>query len=205
MIDVEEFLSRILPFAPGCPEPSAIAAIIEAARVFCRRTRLWRSTDQMTATTGSSNCLCAPAGAEVFEVESLSFEGADLKPISIADLDDKQPGWREYTGDSPRWFTQTDIGEILLVPPGAGVVKMATILLPSMDATQLPDFLYDQYAKDIANGALAEILLLPKRDFTDPNMAGVYQVRFDATLDALATRPIKGQQRARVRSRSEYF
>lgn len=204
MIDLDTFLSRILPYAPGCPEPTAFDNIIKAAQTFCERTRLWRDCDQFNVTPTSCNVVCAPSGADLLEIESARFNGCKLEPISLADLETKFPTWPQMSAGEARWITQTEPGSVLLVPTCTGVLTLSTLLRPSDDAEQLPDFL-SQYTQVIADGALGDILMLPKQPFSDPQSAQFYAMRFENRINELSNRTIQGQQRAPVRSRGRFF
>jgi hypothetical protein len=204
MIDLDVFMPSILPYAPGCPEPTAFTAIIQAAQAFCERTRLWRDRDQFNVTPTSCNAVCAPNGAELFEIESARFNGCDLEPISLADLDTKHPTWRQMSAGEARWITQTEPGSVLLVPTCTGTLDLSTILRPADNAEQLPD-LFSQYTQVIADGALGDILMLPAQSFSDPSRAQFYSMRFDNRIDELFNRTIQGQQRAPVRTRARFF
>lgn len=205
MTDLDVFLPSIMPYAPGCPEPTARAGIIKAAREFCERTRLWRDQDQFTITPTSCNVVCAPDGADLFEIEHAALDGLELHPISIADLDTYHPGWRTYEPGGGKWITQTEPGAVLIVPPSSGTLRLATFLVPAEDADLLPDFLAQQHRRVIADGALAEILMTPGQPFTAPDRAQFYSMRFESWLLGLSTRSIKGQQRARLRTRAHWF
>lgn len=205
MTDLEVFLPRIMPYVPGCPEPTAMAGIIRAAQLFCERTRLWRAEDQFNVTPDSYNIACAPAGADLYEVEHASLDGNTLRPTSIGDLDYQRDGWRSEESGVAQWFTQTELGSVTLVPPTTGSLKLSMFLRPSEDAEQLPDFLAQLYRQEIADGALAEILMTPGQSFTDPSRAGFYAQRFEARLLELCSKNIKGQQRAKLRTRPQFF
>ena len=204
MIELDVFLPNILPFAPGVAEPTALANVVKAAQVFCERTRLWRGTSVLNVTPTSVNLVTVPADAELFEIESARFDGHDLKPMSISDLDAYHPGWRTLGNGAPRWITQTEPGYLQVAPASTGVLQLSTFLRPIDAAQQLPD-LFSQYTKMIADGALAEILMLPAQAYSDPARAQFFANRFDNRIDGLCKLTIKGQQRAPVRSRAQFF
>lgn len=205
MTEIEVFLPRIMPAAPGCPEPTALAAVIKAAQDFCERTRLWRDEDRFTVTPSSCNVVCAPQGADLFEIEHALLDGRPLTPISLHDLNRDMPDWRTREEPAGRWITQTEPGTVLVVPRCSGTLYLATTLKPANDAELLPDFLARDYLQVIADGALAEILMLPGQPFTDPNRAQFYSMRFESRLSDLLNRSIKGQQRAKARTRPQWF
>lgn len=205
MIELDVFLPKINPYAPGCPEPTALAAIITAAQTFCERTRLWRDRDQFNVTPTSCNVMCAPVGANVFEIEGARLNDYELTPISLADLELKHPTWRQYSQGSGTWITQVEPDTVMVVPATTGTLELALILRPADDADQLPDFLGAHYRQCIADGALAELLMIPGQAFYAPDRSQYYAMRFAAKLDELTTRSIRGQQRAPVRTRAQFM
>lgn len=205
MIELDVFLPKIMPYVPGCPEPTAFAGIIKAAQEFCERTRLWRDEDTFTLTPTSCNVVCAPEGADLFEIENALLDGSRLEPISLSDLDRKYPRWREMDTGQGQWITQIEHGSVVVVPKCRGTLHLSTFLRPSEEADQLPDFLSRNYRQCIADGALAEILMLPGQPFTDPSRAQFYSMRFEAKLSELTNRTIKGQQRAPTRVRAQFM
>lgn len=205
MIELDVFLPKIMPYVPGCPEPTAFAGIIKASQEFCERTRLWRDEDVFTLTPTSCNVVCAPEGSDLFEIENASLDGNRLDPISLSDLDLKYPRWREMDTGQGQWITQIEHGSVVIVPKCRGTLRLSTFLRPSDEADQLPDFLSKLYRQCIADGALAEILMLPAQSFTDPTRAQFYSMRFEAKLSELTNRTIKGQQRAPTRVRAQFM
>lgn len=204
MTELDVFLPSIMPKVPGCPEPSAFFAIIKAAQDFCERTRLWRDSDSFQITETSCNVVCAPDGSDLFEIENAMLDGKKLDPISIGDLNRDYPDWRERS-QGGRWITQTEHDTVIVVPKTAGTLALSITLRPSDDAELLPDFLAKHYRQVIADGALAEILMLPGQSFTDPARAQFYSARFESKLNGLFNQSIKGQQRAPTRARAQFM
>lgn len=204
MIELDVFLPSIMPYAPGCPEPTAFASVITAAQAFCERTRLWRNAVVLNVTPDGPNIVTVPLGAELFEIESARFGGRDLQAISLSDLDAHHPGWRDLDNGDARWMTQSEPGSVQLVPASTGPLNLYTLLRPTDKAEQLPE-LFSQYTQVIADGALADILMLPAQSYSDPQRAQFYALRFDSRINELFKRTIQGQQRAPVRSRARFF
>lgn len=205
MTELDVFLPRIMPYAPGCSEPTAFAAIILAAQQLCERTRLWRDEDTFNITPTSCNVVCVPDGAQLFEIEHALLDGRALEPISIGDLDRDMPDWRTREASAARWITQTAPGSVLVVPKCSGKLFLATTLKPAEEADQLPDFIAREHRQTIADGALAEILMTPNQPFTAPDRAQFYATRFENRLGQLSTASIKGQQRAAARTKAHFF
>lgn len=204
MKDLSEFLPQILPFAPGCPVPTAYSHIRGAAITFSERTRLWRYLDEFNVTPTSCNVTCAPEGSVVFEIESARIDGMPLEPTSLSQLDYIWPNWRDAEGIG-QYIVQEEPDSVIVVPAATGSVSLSLFLKPSEDAEQLPDFMVDKYRRTIAAGALSMILALPKQSFTDPSLAMFHGNKFEADLNRLSTQNIRGQQRAPARTRAQFY
>jgi hypothetical protein len=206
MKSLDAFASSILPFAPGCSEPAMHMGIRQAAIEFCERTRLWRFDDEFKVTDGDCEGILAPYGAVLHEIEAVLFGGQELEPKATAWLDLHMRGWR--TGDLagiPKYFTQTEPNTIRLVPFNPGTLRLNVWLKPAQDATELPDWMADQYRETIAHGALSRILLIPKQSFTNIPLGTAFGTLFQGKLNELFTKGFTGQQRAPTRSRATFL
>lgn len=207
--DLDYFLTKVLPFAPGCPEPTAFEHLRNAAQDFCETTRLWRFED--TFDLGDDpNVMCTPTDAVIHEIERCDFNGRRLDPASLDWLDDRYPRWRsetdEWTG-APQWFTQIDRGTVRVVPRPleSGKVKVWLRLKPSDDAETLPDFIANEYSTLIGWGAIASILMLPNQTFSAPDRAVYFQGKFDQGIGRNQKQGTSGQQRAPIRVKGNFF
>ena len=205
MKDLDYFLPKVRARATGVAEPVALDAIRDAAAEFCRRTRLWRFSDQFDV-TASKACIAVPFGATLLDIERVNFNGCRLDPQSTQWLDDHIEQWRDApVSGMPKWFTQTSMNSILIVPAQAGTVKLWVTLSVGQDAEQVPDFMADQYREAIANGALWRLLMLPGKTFTNPNLAATAKAQFDEVIDSLKSMNASGQQRAVTGSRASFL
>lgn len=205
MTDLDEYLPLITPHAPGCPDPTAFEYLIQAAQRFCEDTRLWRSDDSFQLSKTGCEFVCTPDGADLHEITAASVCRMPLEPIGFDELNRQFPGWREEDS-SPQYISQSADNTVIIYPSdGESTVQLKTILRPSNDATQLPDFLYRKHKQDIANGALSMILMLPNQSFTDPARGQMFGATFQARIDKLNTLSTQGQQRAPMRSKGSYF
>lgn len=204
MKDIELMLPSVLTKAPTCPEPTAIASIRQAAIEFCVATRAWRAYDEFEATKDNCSFVCAPTNGEVYEFESVLFNGKQLEHISISELEKIMPRWRERE-NSPHYYTQEAFDTITIVPKDDGHVKIHMFARPSEEAEQLPDFLLDKYRHILADGALSHILMIPGQPFFSAEMASYYAVKFQRALDRHFNLNVRGQQRAPTRTTPQYF
>jgi hypothetical protein len=203
--DIELLLPRVLEKAPQCPEPTAIRHLRDAGIEFCRRTRIWRETDTFDLTER-----CEPLapfeGSQIFEISAATYfatdedpevdKGAQLDPQMVDWLDTELPGWRAEEG-TPAYITQRSPNTVQIVPWAEGQLRLDLILLPANDTAELPDILVDSYPREIADGALGTILLLPAKEWSNPQLGAFHAAEFAKHLDRFGARVSQGQQRAR--------
>lgn len=206
MKPLDDILTSIMPYAPGCALPTAYFGIRQAAIEFCERTRMWRFEDELTVTATDPDDVLVPSGAVVHEIEAAWFNDRLLAPKTTDWLDVHMPTWRtgEPSGE-PSYITQTDPNTIRLVPKQAGTLRLSLLLKPAQDADELPDFMVDQYRETIAHGALGRILLIPNQSFTNVEMGAAFGAAFQSKLNSLSAKGSTGQQRAPLRTRASTF
>lgn len=201
MRDIEDLLPNVLPYTPGCAEPTAVKHLRDAAERFCKRTRCWRFIDKFQTRGDHHEIVAVPADASLFEVEWARFEGRELEPITPqADTYHMQEGYTQ-----PMYITQVNPTCLSIEPHAVGLLEVSMFLFPAPTALELPDFLVTDYGLDLANGALATLLLLPNQPFTSPQLAAVYEGKFQQALDKNFAQNMRGQQRARKRTKPNFF
>lgn len=206
MKPLDLFLPKIHQFAAGVSDPVAYEWIREAAIEFCERTRMWTSFDQYPVSGTFAGEVRAPAGATIHEIEQVLFNGVELVGKTPGELDMLYPNWR--TGGArgnPMFFAQMEPDSISLAPLGAGLVTAWLVLKPTQSTMSLPDFIADQHRQIIADGALARILALPGKDWTNPQLAVACANAFEGKLVKMSNRGAAGQQRAHARTKPSYF
>lgn len=201
MIAIADLMHLIQPFAPGCPEPTAVQHLRWAAQRFCERSRIWRSCNDFDVEGGCDELICVPAYAQIYEIEQAWFNGSDLEPRPFGSFGRACPG-----NSIPHYITQTGPGSVRLVPGALekGALRLHLFLKPSQDAEDIPAFL-SEFEQVLADGALSRILMLPNQPFTSPDMAGAYNGSFQAELDRNFNRNLRGQQRAPVRTQARFL
>lgn len=200
MRSVDDFLPAVLPYATTCPETTAVAHIIDAARLFCQDTRCWREVSTFRVTRNDIEVVCVPPYADLHEIEVAQFNGRELEraPYTAAS------GAHDDAGD-PTYISEVTPNAVRISPQGEGELVVSVFLMPSLNAELVPDFLVTRFRREVATGALATLLLLPNQSFTNPVMAGEYERRFTAARDKSFNRNIRGQQRAPARARPSFF
>lgn len=206
MIDLDAFLPEINSKAPGCPAPSAYLAILQACDDLCTKLKVWRDTNDVPVNNTGEVDFDVPDQAVVVDFESVMLGDCKLEPKTIDWMDRYMRGWRRGALDGmPRYYTQLVPDQLIVAPIDTGILTITTILKPSMDADQVPDFLFQQYHEMIAYGALGRLLQTPDQPFTDVQMGAAYAMAFDQKVSSAQWKGATGQQRAPLRQRGQYM
>ena len=146
-------------------------------------------------------------GEVIVRIEAAEMDGQKLEPVSIADLDNRNPLWQsDYTDQTqPRYITQLNPNTITLYPKVAGTVTARLVLKPSINAFTLPEFLIEQYGEQIGKGAAAGVLMTPDPKVQNFEVGAMLAMEFQSWLDGLNVKAAKGQQNARLRTKGSYF
>jgi hypothetical protein len=222
MKPIEDLLPRIQAFAPAAPEPVMIGCLRDAGITFLKRTRLWKHTELFAVTPTGCRQLFAPANSQIDEILSARFQGEPLEAVTLTQLDELSPNWRlEPTSDDdeddeeedddedvtgqPQWISQLSDNSVVVVPGATGDLSVTLSLFPTQSADKFPDFCIDKYGEEISWGAIAAMLIKPQVDWANPQLAAVFEQRWQMALDRLSPKGTKGQQRAPARSRGSWF
>ncbi|WP_421849911.1 hypothetical protein [Oricola sp.] len=210
MSDIDEFLPEMRTFCPQVPAPLAHRFIREAARQFCRTTRIWRSQDTITVTTPAAEGLLTIADAEIFEIERADFGDQRLEAVTVHHLDTDRPNWRNEVLDddavgSPTFITQLYPDTVTVVPKKTGTITAYFILIPARKALTLPEILLSQHAETIGRGAAAKALETPGQEYTNPQLALKLDADFMAKMGTEKVLAAKNVTRGKLRTRGSYF
>ncbi len=213
MTPFTDFLSYVLPLAPSVPEPLALQALRTAAAEFCQKTRSWRHVAEIDVVGDSYEVAPVPSQAILFEIEEAWFKltgqeyGNPLQRIAFKQIDPNDlPEIEDTPGvAAPEYISQVDYETVILVPIAVGTLRISMFLAPANSADDAPDFLYDKFAQNIADGALASILMTPEQPYTNMQLGVMKQAAFNAFCDSKFNMNVRGQQRARARVRSSFF
>lgn len=210
---LEDFYPYVLPFAQSAPDSVIDQYLVMAATEFCERTRSWRVVQDIDIVGDEDEVVFVPAESSLYEIENAWFlpTGSNqwsrpLSRVPFTTIDPtKLPGSGLIDiGDMPEVISQVNDGSVIVAPPAAGTLKVSAFLTPSKQAKNLPRYLFDSFAQTIADGALAQMLIIPGQPYTQPQLAAVKSSTFNAACDRYSFRNIRGQQRAAPRVRSSF-
>lgn len=201
-VNFSQWYDDVLPHAPGCASAMALDAIRKAAIEFCKETRVWRY--EHPAVTVSANVaeypFTPPTDTVVSEILDAWYDGVWLEPLGPDELADINGNWLTWTGPRPIYVTQSDERTVRLVPEPtvtlADGLTMLVALKPAHDATTIEERLYEEYREEIACGALARLLMSPKKPYSDPALGPQKAAEFRSHCNIVYNRAARGHTRA---------
>lgn len=190
-------------------EPALLAAIKRAVIQFCDESWVWKhQMDPIDVVAAQLEYDLEPlAGTDVSTVMTVKLDGVRIDPRRIDQLEEEMPDWNTI-GGRPKYWTQTNQDQIILarVPDMnmPGQLQILLALKPTQRATSFPKWIYSQYVYDIAKGAIAYLMLMPKKQWTAKDLGAEYMKEFEAAIAKARDDGVKGLSRAPVRVTSQH-
>lgn len=196
MTPLSAFLPLILPFVHDCSNQAATITARFAAIEFCEKSDwLQYEVDPITVQAGiAAYEIEAPEDSLPMRIKSATILGQTI-PLEAKTQDElaRMYGeWREKTG-SPRYMTQVNTNEVILVPSPttriAAGLRMIVTVRPTNDAASIDDDLFNRWAEPIGYGARARLMEMAGQPYYDPsNAPAAWKVFRQAISDAKAQR-----------------
>lgn len=197
MVSLDKFYSYVRPSVPGCPIQYVDDAIRDVIADFCTKTLVWQEEyvcgDIMA---GEHTYSFNPWSAEVAIVEPLVVMIAEDtddpdNPVKVRsrvlktneqDLDTFDPYWRETKSEIPTKFYMDTPSTIRLIgtptrdiPNG---LHLRVALKSTPETTEVPDYLYMDWADTIANGVLAKLHAIPGKVWSNPQIVNFCTAKY---------------------------
>ena len=183
-----ELIDDVLPSLVADPSyPVAEYAIKRACIEFCAGSWIWQFLpDPADIEAGEARYDLEPeSGADVTVVMDVSHNNVPLTAKSVAWLDGNLPGWRT-TLAVPKYYTQVDTDQIILaaVPDStiSGGLTMTLALQPSQNSQGIPRWIFAQYMYVLAEGAMAKLMLMPNKPWTDLTTGAFHNTNFQNAI-----------------------
>lgn len=201
--DFSKLVPQIHPECHECPEILIINEIRNITREFCERSTYWRQdlaalsivTDETSSGSGEYD-LTIPTGAQIVSViNPIVHSNQPVSRRTREWLDEHYSDWRTATGEQSRWYRMSNPTRIKLIPRPTSVVANALhvsmALKPSPAATNMPEFVYNEWYEVISCGVLAKLLSMENETWYKPARAVMKQKMYllgieDATAKAIA-------------------
>jgi hypothetical protein len=198
-VTFEDLLPRLMVEVKGCPHFTAEDHLRDAVREFCERTHVWTVTlaSFNTQVDVASYALALPAGSSLVRLSQV-----DVGDERDVDILDQQEAKTEQGLGSQSTFVWLE-GATLFVnptPTQALPVVVQLSLKPSLTSESVPDWLAEDHASTLRQGAKATLLAMPKVDWSDPGLAEIAESKFRSACNGAALSQTKGRAAKRRRA-----
>ena len=172
----------VVPHVPQCPTFEIEDYLRKAATDFFRASCIWRGRDLTLLTTVASQATYAyalPADARLNLVH-VAYDGED-------EIDVEEPGSElDYFPGETNTTLTIGVGEdrasfrVTPAPEAAATVIKGTVsYIPSVDASGILTWVFNDYRHEIAAGAAAMLVIQKDRPWTAPSMYGGLMAAFN--------------------------
>ena len=187
-IKYSELLDEVLPYLAADPsDPVTENAIKRTVIEFCAASWIWKHMpDAIDVVAGESTYDLEPAaGTDIATVVSAELDGIPLENRALTWLNKEVPRWRTEAS-RPKYFTQVDTEQVILAAlPDSNITGGLTTTLalqPSQSATSFPKWIFNQYLYVLAEGALAKLMMMPNKPWTDIQNGADRRTKFEAGI-----------------------
>lgn len=177
-VSLSSCIKQIRKSALNCPGFVAEDALLDAAKAFCNQTWAWQYSDELSIVSGEDEYTLSD---EIYLPQMSEIIGI------VEAKDDNDAEYTAFTADlnADTWIEDDE-------PTSSFDLTVTVALRPSNDATYLQDFLYDKHLDALNAGALANLLMQPGKDWTNPQLAQVFDRRFQHAVAVERRKKTKG-------------
>lgn len=187
----DNFLERMTPELPGCPEPLIKQKLINAARVFAMRTDSLRRTISVPARDEQVRYELEPEfNGEIIKLEWVKIGGLEMRDEAWAFGEADGDGGCADLRFMPEAWPYLQSGQTITV---------RAILAPYTDCTEVPGNWLDRWNEGIIGYAMQDLMGMEGTPWSKPNRAAIYAGRFQSEMHRArqAARALRGHETAR--------
>ncbi len=217
----DQWIPNILPWVPGCSIPLMEQEIVHVARDLFRRTKLWQAWSPVITTVLNQPNYTLPVtpNSDVLQIKAAICNDVPIEVVNWKCLPTPPEMWNPptgvYTTDRLSFTVVGSVGDIydqttsgsVGVTIAAGLpLQLLLVYMPSLAATGIDDDEMASLVWDaLASGTRARLMSLPKYDFTDLQLAGIEQGKYEAQVGALQARSFMANSATMPRSRVKWY
>lgn len=199
-VSFDDMMPLITPFAPGCPTVVIEMHLAESAAKFCDKAKIWRiDIDVDTTTAGEPDYeVDLPSNTKLADVLFFKVDGRLMTRVTdrLQEPSDDQAAPNSFA------IYNDNLIRLYPTPDAAYSFKGTAVIKPSVRAKGIDDFLFETHRRVIAYGALAELLMIPGKDWSDASLATFYENKFnDGVIEATA----RDSRKVKKRNKSYFF
>jgi hypothetical protein len=219
-------LPEVAPHVAGAGEMLVVNAIRNSVIDFCKRSWAYQVLlGPITITPFIQEYVFAagtygqPAATDQAQIMWAKYNNRVIWPVTKADLNLDQYNWASPTpqsvivasaarcGNNPlNYYSDQESSLIGLTPipnavPNVSALYVQMALNPLRASVDMPDWIYETYLEDIAHGALYKLFAMPKKMWTNANLAGTYKKLFEEGCADARIQSARNYTRAPLRTR----
>ena len=195
IVPYTQWLPYVQVNVPDCPKALIVEAIRQKVIEFCQRSLFLRQELDGFYTVADDNeyDLSPPVDNNIAQLLMLKVNKRELEPKTQDDLEEIYQEWRDQEGQ-PSYFFLKNTNTAILVPKPIGVypVRILVALKPTQAAQGVDEIIFEEYKDAIKHGALAYLMLMAEKTWSNPNMSAFYQSQFDAAIQESKMRAEQG-------------
>ena len=195
IVPYTQWLPYVQVNVPDCPKALIVEAIRQKVIEFCQRSLFLRQDLDGFYTVANDNeyDIPTPVDTTIAQLLMLKVNKRELQPKTQDDLEEIYQEWRDQSGE-PSYFFLKNTNTAILVPKPMGVypVRILVALKPTQAAQGVDESIFEEYKDAIKHGALAYLMLMAEKTWSNPNMSAFYQSQFDAAVTDAQSRANKG-------------
>ena len=212
-VTTDSWLQDVSIAVPGAPKVQILGSVIKTVRDFCQATLLWvkkldvidvvANTATYTLTCPASMIILGVPQASVVNIDRAEFQDSPMGPESMDVLDRSPIPWRqEESSQSDAYMVDAEkVLRLRYIPteniPGALAIWAA--LKPTVLASTVPDFLYDEWYDCIRNGTIADLFQIPRQVYTNIQEAEYFNVQYHEDLSKAKAQKTTGKAKVKTR------
>lgn len=196
-----DFYDLVMPELPGCPLVVADNALRQSAISFCEQALAWRwDHPGIPVVAGTATYpFTPPAGAAVHGIIHAALDGRKITS-NTGESDIGVASWRDQSGTPAYILGGPAAATLVPNPDAAGILAMTVALKPSSSSAGIDDTQFNEYRDTIIHGALARLMLSPKKPYTHAQLAAYHQQQFSIGTAAAGLRVARSYTRAPLRT-----
>lgn len=196
MIPITDITSYIATEIPDAMTLLIEREILQAARKFFERTRIWKEAQESQSTVAAvaDYDVFMPDETEIVTWDYVLYDTYDLDPVTEYELTAEQSTWRDLTGTPTHYITniRTKTMRLYPIPNAVGTLKYELTLKPSVGASSLPDFAIEQFQDIIVDGTLSRMYGQARRSWHNPDEAAKRMRMFNNGIYEATDKMIRG-------------
>jgi hypothetical protein len=169
MATYKDFLEEINVIIPGIARPIVTPAIERVVREFCETSKIWRHDFIIEI-----DKVMPDAVIDVSQIcrRDLAALEAVLVDVTTVRIEKDRLPFNSFSRVARKGFV------LKSASPASGTYTVTASLQPDTKACEVPDFLLDEWAVDIAYGVAYRLAMQPRQTWSDIQLAQEYKSLF---------------------------